>query len=29
VVTFRDGKQTRTDNYSRPHEALKAVGLGG
>jgi ketosteroid isomerase-like protein len=27
VVTFRDGKQTRTDNYSDPHEALKAVGL--
>ena len=27
VVTFRDGKQTRTDNYSDPHEALKSVGL--
>jgi ketosteroid isomerase-like protein len=27
VVTFRDGKQARTDNYSDPHEALKAVGL--
>ena len=23
VVTFVDGKQTRTDNYSDPHEALK------
>jgi ketosteroid isomerase-like protein len=27
VVTFRDGKQTRTDNYSDPHDALKAVEL--
>ena len=27
VVTFVDGKQTRTDNYSDPHEALKSVGL--
>jgi ketosteroid isomerase-like protein len=27
IVTFRDGKQVRTDNYSDPHEALKAVGL--
>jgi ketosteroid isomerase-like protein len=27
VVTFRDGKQTRTDNYSDPHHALRAVGL--
>jgi ketosteroid isomerase-like protein len=28
VVTFRDGKQARTDSYSDPREALKAVGLG-
>jgi ketosteroid isomerase-like protein len=27
VVTFRDGKQVRTDNYSDVGEALKAVGL--
>jgi ketosteroid isomerase-like protein len=27
VVTFVDGKQTRTDNYSDPHETLKSVGL--
>jgi ketosteroid isomerase-like protein len=27
VVTFRDGKQARTDNYSDVDEALKAVGL--
>ena len=27
VVTFRDGKQTRTDNYSDPRDALKAAGL--
>ena len=27
VVTFVDGKQTQTDNYSDPHEALKSVGL--
>jgi ketosteroid isomerase-like protein len=27
VVTFRDGKTARTDNYSDPHEALKTVGL--
>jgi ketosteroid isomerase-like protein len=29
VVTFRDGKQARTDNYSDVDEALKAVGLEG
>jgi ketosteroid isomerase-like protein len=29
VVTFRDGKQARTDNYSDPREALKAAGLEG
>jgi ketosteroid isomerase-like protein len=27
VVTFRDGKQARTENYSGPREALKAMGL--
>jgi ketosteroid isomerase-like protein len=27
VVTFRNGKQARTDNYSDPREALEAVGL--
>jgi ketosteroid isomerase-like protein len=27
VWIFRDGKQTRADNYSDPQEALKAVGL--
>jgi ketosteroid isomerase-like protein len=27
VWSFRDGKETRNDNYSDPHEALKAVGL--
>jgi ketosteroid isomerase-like protein len=27
VVTFRDGKQARTDNYSDPREALNSVGL--
>jgi hypothetical protein len=27
VVTFRDGKQARTDNYSDVDEALKTVGL--
>jgi ketosteroid isomerase-like protein len=27
VVTFRGDKQARTDNYSDPREALKAVGL--
>ena len=29
IVTFRDGKQTRADSYSDPHEALKTVGLEG
>jgi ketosteroid isomerase-like protein len=29
VVTFREGKQARTDNYSDPREALKQVGLEG
>jgi hypothetical protein len=29
VVTFRDGKQARTDNYSDVHAALKAAGLEG
>jgi ketosteroid isomerase-like protein len=27
VWTFRDGKETRMEMYSDPHEALKAVGL--
>jgi ketosteroid isomerase-like protein len=27
VFTIRDGKQTRTEMYADPNEALKAVGL--
>jgi hypothetical protein len=29
VWTMRDGKQARMEMYSKPDEALKAVGLAG